>query len=245
MHCWARFLKKFSFKKTLKILKFTALSKSQLNQEVFVLSIFQFKRNGYFIEFGATDGKKLSNTLLLEKKFAWTGILSEPAQYWHKNLIQNRNVVINTQCIWSSSGPELEFSETRDKKLSTLRSLSDSDRHALKRLNAKEYKVETITLLDLLRKHRSPKSIDFLSVDTEGSEFEILRDFDFSEYSFGIVVCEHNFGMNQLLLDNLFKQNGYLKILNEMTLWDAWYVNQKLIAKLQLEEMMALKKVLS
>jgi hypothetical protein len=96
-----------------------------------------------------------------------------------------------------------------------------------------------------LRKHRSPKSIDFLSVDTEGSEFEILRDFDFSEYSFGIVVCEHNFGMNQLLLDNLFKQNGYLKILNEMTLWDAWYVNQKLIAKLQLEEMMALKKVLS
>jgi hypothetical protein len=99
--------------------------------------------------------------------------------------------------------------------------------------------------MDLLRKHGSPKSIDFLSVDTEGSEFEILRDFDFSEYSFGIVVCEHNYGKNQLPLDNLFKRNGYLKILNEMTLWDSWYVNKELFTYLPKEELMALKKVLS
>ncbi len=67
-------------------------SKSQLRQDLFVLSELRFKRDGYFVEFGATNGIDLSNSHLLETRFGWQGILAEPARIWHKALKNNRKV---------------------------------------------------------------------------------------------------------------------------------------------------------
>jgi len=69
-------------------------SKSQLRQELFVLGELGFKRNGFFIEFGASNGVDHSNTYLLEKRFNWRGILAEPARIWHKSLEVNRSAFI-------------------------------------------------------------------------------------------------------------------------------------------------------
>ena len=54
-----------------------ARSKAQLKQDLFVLATLNFKRNGYFVEFGATSGVDISNTCLLEFDFGWRGILAE------------------------------------------------------------------------------------------------------------------------------------------------------------------------
>jgi Methyltransferase FkbM domain len=43
-----------------------------------------------------------------------------------------------------------------------------------------------------LRLHAAPKEVDLLSVDTEGSEFDILQAFPFDEYNFGFVCVEHH-----------------------------------------------------
>ena len=69
-------------------------SKSQLRQDLFVLNELGYKRKGYFVEFGAANGLYISNTYLLEKKFEWVGLLSEPAKFWHKELINNRKCMI-------------------------------------------------------------------------------------------------------------------------------------------------------
>src|ERR1017187_1984592 len=58
------------------LLKALRISKSQLRQDLMVLSELDFKRGGYFVEFGATNGVTLSNTYLLEKEYGWTGILA-------------------------------------------------------------------------------------------------------------------------------------------------------------------------
>ena len=49
-----------------------------------VLDQLNFKKNGFFVEFGAGNGEKFSNTFLLEKNFNWNGILAEPCKSFHK-----------------------------------------------------------------------------------------------------------------------------------------------------------------
>jgi len=67
-------LKALNGKHSQKNIEYIEKSKAQLRQDIFVLNALAFKRNGFFIEFGATNGVKLSNAYLLEKYFNWGGL---------------------------------------------------------------------------------------------------------------------------------------------------------------------------
>ena len=198
-------------------------SRSQLGQDLLALHFSGVKRGGYFVEFGATDGVAGSNTFLLEKVFGWTGILAEPARKWQKSLGQNRNSEIDHRCVYSHSGQKIVFQEAGGG-LSTIKSYSSSDMHAASRKESVEYEVETITLNDLLEEHGSPKHIDFLSIDTEGSELEILAALDFHKYSFGFICAEHNHTKNRETLEALLAGNGYKAIYPELSDFDGWFI---------------------
>lgn len=201
------------------------VSKSQLSQDLFVLSELGFKENGYFVEFGATNGIHLSNSYLLEKEFLWNGILAEPARMWHSALKENRSAAIETKCVWKKSGETLVFNETEIGELSTIDDFSDSDNHFARREYGKKYNVETISLMDLLEYFDAPQSIDYLSIDTEGSEYEILQDFDFERYQFSVITCEHNYTPMREKIYNLLTCNGYERKFEHLSKWDDWYVN--------------------
>lgn len=199
-------------------------SRAQLGQDLFVLSHLGYKRNGFFIEFGATNGFDLSNTYLLEKNFGWTGILAEPGKCWHSELIKNRNCFIDTLCVWKNTGATIKFNETISSELSTIDEFSNCDFHKDIRKFGITYDVETISLLDILKKHSAPKLIDYLSIDTEGSEYEILSNFDFSQYDFQIITCEHNYSPMREKINKLLTENGYKRIQENISQFDDWYV---------------------
>ena len=98
-----KFLLRVSDDQILNVLRSMERSRSQIRQDVFVLSELRFKKNGFFVDFGASDGISASNTYLLEKEYGWTGILSEPAKCWHKDLHNNRTSAIEKRCVWSES----------------------------------------------------------------------------------------------------------------------------------------------
>ena len=206
------------------LLQYFGKSKSQLRQDLFVLSHLGFKKNGFFVEFGATNGLDLSNSHLLEKEFGWNGILAEPATCWHKELKNNRICNIETDCVWRDSQSVLMFNQVNEAELSTINIFSDDDSHSKARKKGKTYEVQTISLNDLLKKYNAPKMIDYLSIDTEGSEYEILSHFDFSEYSFKVITCEHNYTPMREKLFSLLTQQGYQRVFEEISLWDDWYV---------------------
>ena len=205
-------------------------SKSQIGQDIFAISLLSGKKNGYFVEFGATDGIGLSNTYMLEKEFSWSGILAEPGKNWHKNLIANRSCKIDFRCISDKSGKQVVFYESDSPELSTISGLEKSDSNIRKLKDS--YNVETLSLNDLLLHHEAPKVIDLLSIDTEGSELSILENFNFDNYKFAIIVCEHNFTQNREKIFNLLTSNGYKRVWHEFTQFDDWYIFPELIDNL-------------
>jgi FkbM family methyltransferase len=207
-----------------KLLPFINQSKSQIYQDLFAIAETNCKKNGFFVEFGATNGIDISNTYLLERELNWKGILAEPAKKWHKNLKDNRKCTIETKCVWNKSDLEIEFYEGEVGELSTIGEFRYFDNH--KRQNGETYKVKTISLFDLLKKHNAPNEIDYLSIDTEGSEYEILANFNFSTYNIKVITVEHNYTIMRERIYTLLTQNGYVRKYETLSLFDDWYVKQ-------------------
>jgi FkbM family methyltransferase len=162
-------------------------------QVLWILFIFNCRENGYFVEFGACDGLHFSNTNLLEKEFGWKGILVEPSRGYNNAISKNRNVVIDKRLVWSKTGESIEFAEVSAGGLSGAISTFRGS-HSLKKrqlLGIKKYRVETVSLNDLLDEHKSPLNFDFLSIDTEGSEFEIVKNFNLDKYRPKVISIEH------------------------------------------------------
>jgi len=200
-------------------------SRSQLLQEFFVLSQLSFKRNGFFVEFGANDGLRSSNTLLLERDLGWQGILAEPAKTCHAALHRNRpGCSIDTACVWSHTGHTVEFFECDDSVVSTVDQFRNTQQDP-RQLKGHTYPVDTISLVDLLDKHSAPSVIDYLSMDTEGTEFEILSAFDWSQYQFQVITVEHNRTPMREQLFNLLSSQGYHRMATAHSHIDDWYVS--------------------
>ena len=209
-------------------LELIKMSKSQKRQDLFVISELGLKQGGYFVEFGATDGETLSNTWLLEKKFGFEGILAEPNPYQRNNIADIRDAHIEENCVWIKSGESLEFVDVGD--LSTISDFAELDLHNTSRRGKEKFKVKTISLVDMLTKYGAPKIIDYLSIDTEGSEYEILNSHDFNQFKFKIITVEHNFSAQREKIHSLLTANGYSRKLEQLSGFDDWYVLSELLS---------------
>jgi len=201
-------------------------SVSQLGQDIWVLEQTNYKKSGFFVEFGATDGVSLSNTWLLEKKFAWQGICAEPNPKLYSQLIANRDCCISNDCVGAQTGEKVDFI-LADAYGGMLKH-AELDNHADKRNAYAEFEnnkveLETISLHDFLVKNNAPKEITYLSIDTEGSEFEILQNFPFEEWDIQYLTIEHNFTEQRERIHALLSRYGYVRKEVE---WDDWYYKE-------------------
>lgn len=198
---------------------------AQNYQDVFALYVTKYKRDGYFVEFGATDGKTISNTFLLEKKYGWTGILAEPNSVWHNDLSKNRTCNISKKCVYSSTGKEIEFIASDAADISGIKEFASKDEHAENRNKGKTITVPTISLVDLLDEYNAPSVIDYLSVDTEGSEYCILEAFfETNKYDVRNITVEHNYiKEDRENIFNLLIRNGYRRRFSMFSRCDDFY----------------------
>ncbi|WP_323813312.1 FkbM family methyltransferase [Cellvibrio sp. NN19] len=207
------------------------LSHSQILQDLWVLYMLKEKENGYFVEFGACDGLSMSNTLLLEQRYNWKGILAEPNPIWHEQLLKSRKASICKKCVSSSSGEIISFLSTpNEPELSRIEKIIPNDIHEKNgnRDLTDRIDVETISLNDLLDQYNAPSYIDYLSIDTEGSELEILKSFDFSRHQIQLISIEHAGDTEKRVeIKNILEGNGYTRWRPELSRWDDWFFKQK------------------
>jgi FkbM family methyltransferase len=193
------------------------------------LEVFLDYENGYFVELGANDGLKQSNTLHLEIYHNWSGVLVEPEGRNYENLLLNRsknNSFFNNGCVgFSYSDPTLKLVYS---DLMTTPILSNSDignqyEHATKGNSHFEgenfvFEVKARTLQSILIESNSPKRIDFLSLDVEGGEMEVLEGLDHKTFRFQYMLIEsrspkkleHYMNANDYLLVGLLSNHDYL-----------------------------------
>lgn len=199
------------------------MSYSQLGQDLSVLKFYNNKVNGFFIEVGANDGINLSNTYLLEQQYNWKGICCEPIPEKYEQLLKNRqNSVCYKEAVYNQSGLTLTFDIANNYDLlSGIMEHIDSHKHEVE-ANKTTIQVQTITLLDVLDTANAPSFIEYMSLDTEGSEFEILKNFNFEKYTFGLIDVEHNYiEPRRSEIRNLLLSKGYVYIGENQ--WDDMY----------------------
>ena len=213
--------------------------KSQLYQDAFASFIIANKYEKTFLEFGATDGLDLSNSFSLETFEGWKGVLSEPSIQWHEALKKNRKMSnIITKCIWSHSGKSLDFFMSDVGVLSTINDFIESDKNSMpgntteRKKGGKIISVETISLNDVIKEYFNNISPSYISIDTEGSEYEILKFFNLDIYRPKLFTIEHNFTDYQKQIDSLMKTHNYKRVFNKLTSFDAWYVSEETLKEL-------------
>jgi len=199
-------------------------SKSQFLQDIWVAYELNLRQNGFFVEFGGADGVKGSNSYLLETEYGWRGVLAEPARIWYPKIRDNRNCFIDNRCVWIESGQSISFNQPAIAAHSTIDAFSDSDSHADTRKNGLRYDVETVSLIDLLDYWNAPRKIDYLSIDTEGSELDILKAFDFDEYEIRLITIEHNHTEKRDEIYKFLLSKGYVRKFEKLSNVDDWYV---------------------
>ena len=132
---------------------------------------------------------------------------------------------ISGMCVFSESGRSMDFVATRVGEFSFLADVEPSDSHKERRSKvAMRVEVQTITLNDLLLEAEAPRQIDYLSVDTEGSELEILSAFDFDRWDVRAISVEHNKTPARQGIYELLVRNGYRRQWPEFSRFDDWYV---------------------
>ena len=199
------------------------MSRSQLKQDINVIKFYKEKQNGYFIEIGASDGINLSNTYLLEARYNWKGICVEPIPKNYNELLRNRpNSICSNHAIYSISNLILDFDISNNYELlSGISSYIDTHKETVD-ANKTTINVKTLSLNDLLDNNHAPLFIEYLSLDTEGSEYEILKTFNFDKYIFGLIDVEHNFiEPRRTHIKDLLISNSYIYIGENK--WDDMY----------------------
>jgi FkbM family methyltransferase len=202
-------------------------SRGQFLQDLWVAYELGGQTGGYFVDVGASDGVTSSNSWFLERELGWSGIVAEPARVWRAALAANRGCHIDNRCVWIETGRTLDFNQPAIGEYSTIDSFSDGDIHADRRRDGERYPVETVSLNDLLAGWDAPRRIDYLSLDTEGSELDILQHFDFAARDVRLISVEHNHTARRRPIFDLLTARGYRRRFETLSSVDDWYVRDE------------------
>jgi FkbM family methyltransferase len=205
---------------------------SQCSQDKFLNEvIFNNKKEGFFIDIGAHDGISYSNSLFFERFNNWNGICIEPNPSVFSKLNSFRKSTNLNVCI-GAFNKTIKFTQI-EGYAEMLSGISESydERHiqriekdiANKGGKRNEILVEMITLssIEMLKN----KKIDFISIDTEGNEFDIVSSFNFSELDVNAVVIENNY--NDERIKNFLLKHNFI-LLYKLELDDVYISNTQL-----------------
>lgn len=202
-------------------------SQPETEQDAWVLRTLKNKERGTFLEVGAYDGVYHSNTLTLEESFGWDGMLIEAVHEYAVAARRERKARVVEAAVGTNYTPEPFYvaGQWSGLKHSTRPNLLVEH----EKRNNPTINLLTEPLACLLRWFRVPAVVDYLSIDVEGAEYPILKEyFRNPPTHFRCMTVEVGVGRDDLdKLVSLLEPHGYE--LCGARAWEAYFVNTKLL----------------
>ena len=167
---------------------------SQAGQDKIIKNhFFQNNKNGFFIEIGAYDGIIGSNCCHFEKFLNWEGIAIEASKIQYDKLKNNRKCKTVNKAI-SNKIKDVEFVEVIEG-LTQMSGINNENNTAIEIINNNKNsktKISKITTTTFEEEIKSNLEIDYLSIDIEGEELDLLKSIDFNKYTIKVISVENN-----------------------------------------------------
>jgi len=186
----------------------------QCQEDAYISQFFPQSYTGTCVEVGAADGITHSNTYHFERK-GWKTLCFEPSPNAFKQCQINRKQCINC-CISDADKGLQDFTvyQLNDDTTSAISSLVPDDRLVNKLSSlvkgVVKVKMSVRSLTSVLDELKFPRHLDFVSIDTENTELDVLKGIDFDKYHIKMLVIENNY--DEPFCQNYLKQFGYVKV---------------------------------
>lgn len=181
--------------------------------------VFQGYKRGVFVEVGAWDGLAYSNTLFFEKERKWTGLTIEAHPDRYEELKQNRPNTTHLNVAVNDVNGMVDFLTISGSTgmLSGIKSQYDP-RH-LRRIENETQQLNTTCTtipvvskrLDTIFSECNVQRVHYLSIDVEGSEFNVIRSIDFEKVYIDVIGFENNYADKSSVIVEYLKTKGYVK----------------------------------
>ena len=176
---------------------------SQFRQDIFLrYLLFPDKNDGVFLDVGGNHPITINNTYYFEK-IGWTGLAFEPTRKNNSLWPEKRS----TPCLPVALGQQeawLEFVEYEDDTMSGLK-----DNVHFEGKVKDTYQVKVRLLKDVLKEH-DIKKVDFMSLDVEGGELDVLKGIDFEAVDINCILIENDkSGKKERKIRNFLRNHGY------------------------------------
>ena len=189
-----------------------------VREDELVWRSFNRRTNGFFVEVGANEPQQGSQTWLLEQR-GWRGILVEPLPQYHARLETNRpgSRLFKVACGPAVHAPAGEFFESATPAHSSFKPHAvDAQTEYVRRLT-----VPILSLNEILAEAGSPK-VDFVSIDVEGAQLDVLEGFDLGRHRPGLLLIEDH--LRSLSCHHYLRKQKYRLV--KRTGLNNWYIPQ-------------------
>jgi FkbM family methyltransferase len=124
--------------------------------------------------------------------------------------------------IANNNNNKIKFVEANNNELSFVENIAQGKNVYIKK---KIYEVETISINKLLEKYNCPSKFEYLSIDTEGDEYNIIKNLNFDRYKPRVITIEHNYEtIKRKNIYNFLIKKNYKRIHKDISRWDDWYI---------------------
>ncbi|WGL17292.1 FkbM family methyltransferase [Microbulbifer bruguierae] len=190
-------------------------------QDIFAAVMGLTVESPYFVDFGAMHPYNRSNTFLLEK-LGWRGVIAEPNPAFKELIFDNRCAHFEPVAVSNFRGFATLQVPVGKRARATIGNEEIEG-------PTRKLEVPVIPLNDLLDRAGAVSSITFFSIDTEGSEWEILRSFPDIVKSCKSLCVEWGHRRSEIL--KLLTQWGFVRVLPEISGVDDWYIHEKFVSE--------------